>query len=118
MSLEDTLRSFKLVKKHIMRTRRMTHENIKYRSFIEKNGLNADDIINDKMRNASFLHFDGLDTDVQKDAALLQISNALKVEKKRRAFLEAELYILRQDYHKSLISKSEVLSTNDLSKKQ
>ena len=102
MPIEDFLRSFKLVNNHIMRTRRLKHENSKYRKFLEESGLNADDVINNKIGLSSLLQLDDITDDSENMIALQKISNALKIEQRQRKLIEAELYILRQDYHKAL----------------
>lgn len=101
MPVEDFLRSLKLVKTHIARTRRLTHENTKYRKFIEENGLSPADVIDDKTKVISFLQIDD-EGDAEENIALSKIKNALLVERRQRKLLEAEIYILRQDYHKAM----------------
>lgn len=102
MPFEEFLRSFKIVNNHIMRTRKLTHENIKFRKFVEECGLDANDVISDKTHANSFFKLGDTENETRENIILQKVENALKVEQRQRKLIEAELYVLRQDYHKVL----------------
>jgi len=117
MAFEDFLRSIPLVHKHIMRTRRMMHENRQFRKFLERNGINAAAVI----ANEEDVDGDNLIADENAipnsdlDAAFKAVATSLRTEQKRSANLEASLYVLQIDYN-NLLLQSEQSNTRDAAK--
>ena len=115
MAFEDFLRSIPLVHKHIMRTRRMMHENKQFRKFLERNGINASAVID----NESEVDGDDLTMDEKAvpnsdiEAAFKAVATSLRTEQKRSATLEASLYVLQIDYN-NLLLQSEQTYTREI----
>lgn len=116
MALEDFLRNVSLVHKHIMRTRKMTHENLKFRKFLENSGFNADEVLQEGYEAKSDFQYENIETDEVKNPRLQKLFNALKFEQRRGRILEAELSILQEDYHKLLQRNTDlsVLGRDDI----
>ena len=117
MAFEDFLRSVPLVHKHIMRTRRMMHENRQFRKFLERNGIQPDAVI----ANESEVDGDDLVSDASTipnsdlDAAFKTMAISLRNEQKRSSHLEASLYVLQIDYNKLLLQSNETDSLESAS---
>jgi len=117
MAFEDFLRSVPLVHKHIMRTRRMMHENRQFRKFLERNGIQPDAVI----ANESEVDGDDLVSDASTipnsdlDAAFKTVAISLRNEQKRSSHLEASLYVLQIDYNKLLLQSNETDSLESAS---
>ena len=117
MAFEDFLRSVPLVHKHIMRTRRMMHENRQFRKFLERNGIQPDAVI----ANESEVDGDDLVSDDSTipnsdlDAAFKTVAISLRNEQKRSSHLEASLYVLQIDYNKLLLQSNETDSLESAS---
>ena len=117
MAFEDFLRSVPLVHKHIMRTRRMMHENRQFRKFLERNGIQPDAVI----ANESEVDGDELVSDASTipnsdlDAAFKTVAISLRNEQKRSSHLEASLYVLQIDYNKLLLQSNETDSLESAS---
>ena len=117
MAFEDFLRSVPLVHKHIMRTRRMMHENRQFRKFLERNGIQPDSVI----ANESEVDGDDLVSDASTipnsdlDAAFKTVAISLRNEQKRSSHLEASLYVLQIDYNKLLLQSNETDSLESAS---
>ena len=105
MAFEDFLRSIPLVHKHIMRTRRIMHENRQFRKFLERNGINASAVIaNEEDIDADHLTVDeNTIPNSDLDAAFKTVATSLRAEQRRSANLEASLYVLQIDYNNLLL---------------
>ena len=98
MAFEDFLRSVPLVHNHIIRTRRLMHENRKLREFVELNGVDSADIL---AKNGTIAKLIQKPIETSSDncgATLESLAKSLRVEKNRFAELLAEQYILQIDY--------------------
>jgi hypothetical protein len=115
MAFEDFLRSIPLVHKHIMRTRRMMHENRQFRKFLEHNGLDAQDIISEKTTMNIYSNATPPLPDNEQDA-INTLTKSLTLEKKRNAVIEADLYVLQIDYDNLLRDISLQSETKTFSK--
>ena len=117
MAFEDFLRSVPLVHKHIMRTRRMMHENRQFRKFLERNGIQPDAVI----ANESEVDGDDLVSDASTipnsdlDAAFKTMAISLRNEQKRSSHLEASLYVLQIDYNDLSLQSNETDSLESAS---
>jgi len=118
MAFEDFLRSIPLVHKHIMRTRRMMHENKQFRKFLERNGINPSAVI----ANESEIDGEDLVSDENTipnsglDAAFKTVATSLRNEQRRSANLEASLYVLQIDYNNLLLQSNETAAPQPVSK--
>lgn len=108
MAFEDFLRSIPLVHKHIMRTRRLIHENMLFRKFLERNGLSVDDVLSEKMTVlAPLIASDSNNSKNSGETAetLQTLVESLRAEQIRAAGLESDLYVLQIDYDDLLTDK-------------
>lgn len=100
MAFEDFLRTIPLVHKHIMRTRRLIHENMLLRKFLERNGLDVEDVLSTKttvwpVAETRVNDAEALTESVETVQTLVE---SLRAEQIRSASLEADLYVLQIDY--------------------
>lgn len=98
MAFEDFLRSIPLVHKHIMRTRRLILENMKFRKFLERNGLSVEDILSEKTTRLNLNTTTSEASDSETELTLHTLVESLRAEQIRAASLEADLYVLQIDY--------------------
>ncbi len=114
MAFEDFLRSIPLVHKHIMRTRRMMHENRQFRKFLERNGINASAVIDNEgdVDGEHMIVDENAVPNSDMEAAFKAVATSLRTEQRRAATLEASLYVLQIDYN-NLLLQSEQTHTRD-----
>jgi len=107
MAFEDYLRTIPLVHKHIMRTRRLIHENMLLRKFLERNGLNTEDILMEKTTTlpAADTTYEPSQNSEESAKTLQTLVDSLRAEQIRAANLEADLYVLQIDYDVLLNNK-------------
>lgn len=109
MAFEDFLRSIPVVHKHIMRTRRLMHENKKLREFLENNGINAHDVIaqNNDVDGESLKCLVNILPNTDIETAFKTVSTSLRAEQKRATNLETSLYVLQIDYNNLLLQSKD-----------
>ena len=114
MSFENFLRTIPLVHRHIMRTRLLIHQNKVLRKFLDKNGINADDILANNPISESLVINEKIDAPVDNEiySSLKMISTSLRSEQLRSSELESKLCIKQIDINNLIIKESNFLSDN------
>ena len=113
MAFEDFLRSIPLVNKHIMRTRRLILENMKFRRFLERNGLSVEDVLSEKTTLLNLNTPPSEANDSETELTLHTLVDSLRAEQIRAASLEADLYVLQIDYDDIIKSSESNIQTNN-----
>ncbi len=111
MAFEDILRSVPLVHKHIMRTRKLMHENRKLREFVEINGLNVSDLLSDKAHDLRVVAKASDTSSEISETTLNSLAESLRIEQNRFADLQADLYVLQMDYDNLLQRMNDIMKS-------
>lgn len=113
MAFEDFLRSVPLVHKHIMRTRKLLHENRRLREFVEVNGLNVSDLLSDKNHDLRIAPKVSEPSSDIPEATLNSLAESLRIEQNRFADLQADLYVLQMDYDDLLKRMNDLMTSEN-----